>query len=79
MPLMIDAEPLLSLLANVDTANAGRQRIVALYRAHEQPNAAQTEQFLKDYQSASVTWANACGAVCSGQLGHAVVAAQQTE
>lgn len=63
MTLMIDAEPLVALLADVDTANAGRGRIVAKYRSYEQPTEAQTEQFLKQYQEASVTWANACGAL----------------
>ncbi|MEE3508379.1 hypothetical protein QN399_19345 [Pseudomonas sp. 10C3] len=54
MPLMIDAETLLSLLSDVDTAKIDvvtSSRRCA-YRANEQPRDAQTEQFLKGYQAA---------------------------
>lgn len=63
MALMIDAEPLAAMLADVDTANAGRERIMSKYHALERPTTEQTEQFFKQYQEASVTWANACGAL----------------
>ncbi|WP_146136279.1 MULTISPECIES: hypothetical protein [Pseudomonas] len=61
---MIDAEPLLELLAVVDSANQPRYALVKAYRELPTPvTPAQTEQFHTEYQKASTEWANACGAL----------------
>jgi hypothetical protein len=64
MSLMIDAEPLLDLLAAVDAANEPRYGLAKSYRELPTPvTPAQTERFQAEYQKASTEWANACGAL----------------
>ncbi|OZY32046.1 hypothetical protein [Pseudomonas lundensis] len=64
MALMIDAEPLLELLAAIDAANQTRYALAKAYRELTAPvTPAQTGQFHTEYQKASTEWANACGAL----------------
>jgi hypothetical protein len=64
---MIDAEPLLPLLAAIQKTEEPRYELVRALNAMPSPTNEDFSRFLADYQIASTTWANAC-AVLVDQL-----------